>query len=91
MEFSACSSVTSCTEDSGISSTVRDEELEEIPLNNSQFSPDLYQQISRFAIDETVAAWIPKSSNTYAPSPSSSMKIVPVTDQEKSQKQGKLK
>lgn len=91
VEFSACSSVTSCTEDSGISSTVRDEELEEIPLNNSQFSPDLYQQISRFAIDETVAAWIPKSSNTYAPSPSSSMKTVPVTDQEKSQKQGKLK
>lgn len=91
VEFSACSSVTSCTEDSGISSTVRDEELEEIPLNNSQYSPDLYKQISRFAIDETVAAWIPKSSNTYAPSPSSSMKTVPVTDQEKSQKQGKLK
>lgn len=91
VEFSACSSVTSCTEDSGISSTVRDDELEEIPLNSSQFSPDLYKQMSRFAIDDSVAAWIPKSSNTYAPSPSSNVKTRPVTDQERSQKPSKLK
>ena len=91
VEFSACSSVTSCTEDSGISSIVRDEELEEIPLNNSQFSPDLYKQMSRFSMDDSVAAWIPKSSNTYAPSPNSNAKIVSVTDGRKSQKQSKLK
>lgn len=92
VEFSACSSVTSCTEDSGISSIVRDEELEEIPLNNSQFSPELYQQMSRFSMDDSVAAWIPKSSNTYAPSPNSNAKIVSVTDGRKSQKQSnKLK
>ena len=88
VEFSACSSVTSCTEDSGISSTVRDEELEEIPLN--QFSPELYkQQMSRFSLDDSVAAWIPKSSNTYAPSPNS--KVASVTDSGKSQKPSKLK
>lgn len=91
VEFSACSSVTSCTEDSGISSIVRDEELEEIPLNNSQFSPELYKQMSRFSMDDSVAAWIPKSSNTYAPSPNSNAKIVSVTDGGKSQKQSKLK
>ena len=91
VEFSACSSVTSCTEDSGISSIVRDEELEEIPLNNSQFSPELYKQMSRFSMDDSVAAWIPKSSNTYAPSPNSNARIVSVTDGGKSQKQSKLK
>ena len=91
VEFSACSSVTSCTEDSGISSIVRDEELEEIPLNNSQFSPELYKQMSRFSMDDSVAAWIPKSSNTYAPSPNSNAKVVSVTDGRKSQKQSKLK
>lgn len=91
VEFSACSSVTSCTEDSGISSIVRDEELEEIPLNNSQFSPELYKQMSRFSMDDSVAAWIPKSSNTYAPSPNSNAKVVSVTDGGKTQKQSKLK
>ena len=91
VDFSACSSVTSCTEDSGISSIVRDEELEEIPLNNSQFSPELYKQMSRFSMDDSVAAWIPKSSNTYAPSPNSNAKMVSVTDGGKSQKQSKLK
>ena len=89
VEFSACSSATSCTEDSGISSIVRDEELEEIPLNNSQFSPELYKQMSRFSMDDSVAAWIPKSSNTYAPSPNSNAKLVSVGG--KSQKQSKLK
>lgn len=88
VEFSACSSI---TEDSGISSTVRDEELEEIPLNNSQFSPELYKQMSRFAVDDSVAAWIPKSSNTYAPSPNSHSNTASVTDGGKSQKQSKLK
>lgn len=88
VEFSACSSV---TEDSGISSTVRDEELEEIPLNNSQFSPELYKQMSRFAVDDSIAAWIPKSSNTYAPSPNSNTKLASVTDGGKSEKQSKLK
>ena len=91
VEFSACSSVTSCTEDSGISSIVRDEELEEIPLNNSQFSPELYKQMSGFSMDDSVAAWIPKSSNTYAPSPNSNAKLVSVTDGGKSQKHSKLK
>ena len=89
VEFSACSSVTSCTEDSGISSTVRDDELEEIPLNSSRFSPELYKQISRLSVDESVAAWIPKSSNTYAPSPNS--KGMTDTDGGRSQKQSKLK
>lgn len=88
VEFSACSSV---TEDSGISSTVRDDELEEIPLNNSQFSPELYKQMSRFAVDDSVAAWIPKSSNTYAPSPNSNANTASVTDGGKLQKQSKLK
>lgn len=88
VEFSACSSV---TEDSGISSTVRDEELEEIPLNNSQFNPELYKQMSRFSVDDSIAAWIPKSSNTYAPSPNSNAKVASVTDGGKSEKQSKLK
>lgn len=88
VEFSACSSV---TEDSGISSTVRDEELEEIPLNNSQFSPELYKQMSRFSVDDSVAAWIPKSSNTYAPSPNSNAMVASEADGGKSQKQSKLK
>ena len=91
VEFSACSSVTSCTEDSGISSTVRDDELEEIPLNSSRFSPELYKQISRLSVDESVAAWIPKSSNTYAPSPNSNANVTTDTDGGKSQKQSKLK
>lgn len=89
VEFSACSSVTSCTEDSGISSTVRDDELEEIPLNNSRFSPELYEQMSRLSLDESVAAWIPKSSNTYAPSPNA--KTGTDVDGSSSQKQSKLK
>lgn len=91
VEFSACSSITSCTEDSGISSIVRDEELEEIPLNNSRFSPELYKQMSRFSMDDSVAAWIPKSSNTYAPSPNSNSKMLSITDGGKSLKQSKLK
>ena len=90
VEFSACSSVTSCTEDSGISSTVRDDELEEIPLNSSRFSPELYKQMSRLSVDESVAAWIPKSSNTYAPSPNAKV-MTDSTDGGKSQKQSKLK
>ena len=91
VEFSACSSITSCTEDSGISSTVRDDELEEIPLNSSRFSPELYKQISRLSVDESVAAWIPKSSNTYAPGPNSNANVTTETDGGKSQKQSKLK
>lgn len=92
VEFSASSSVTGCTEDSGISSTVRDDELEEIPLNSSRFSPELYKQISRLSVDESVAAWIPKSSNTYAPSLNSNAKVTTdETDDSKSQKQSKLK
>lgn len=89
VEFSACSSVTSCTEDSGISSTVRDDDLEEIPLNSSRFSPELYKQISRLSVDETVAAWIPQSSNTYAPSPNA--KMITETDGSKPLKHKKLK
>lgn len=89
VEFSACSSVTSCTEDSGISSTVRDDELEEIPLNNSRFSPELYKQMSGLSLDESVAAWIPQSSNTYAPSPNA--KLLTDIDGSSSQKQSKLK
>ena len=91
VEFSACSSVTGCTEDSGICSTVRDDELEEIPLNGSRFSPELYKQISRLSVDESVAAWIPKSSNTYAPCPNSNAKVMTDTDGGKSHKQTKLK
>ena len=94
-EFSACSSVTSCTEDSGISSTVRDDELEEIPLNSSQFSPELYKQMSRFCVDNMVVSWVPQSSNTYAPCPNSNMKTVSSAEgrrsDESAQKHSKLK
>ena len=92
VEFSACSSVTSCTGDSGISSTVRDDDLEEIPLNGSKFSPELYKQISKLSVDESVAAWIPQSSNTYAPSPDAkTINGTDITDGNKSLKQSKLK
>ncbi|XP_074614633.1 TBC1 domain family member 14-like [Acropora palmata] len=92
VEFSACSSVTSCTGDSGISSTVRDDDLEEIPLNGSRLSPELYKQFSKLSVDESVAAWIPQSSNTYAPSPDAkTINGTDITDGNKSLKQSKLK
>lgn len=92
VEFSACSSATSCTGDSGISSTVRDDDLEEIPLNGSRLSPELYKQFSKLSVDESVAAWIPQSSNTYAPSPDAkTINGTDITDGNKSLKQSKLK
>ena len=66
-EFSASSSVTSYTEDSGISSTLRDEELEEIPLDSTAFNPELFKKMSKMCVDDIVEDWQPQTSNTYAP------------------------
>ena len=76
-EFSASSSLTSCTEDSGISSTVRDDDLEEIPLHDrglnsdkpaTRQEADLLKQMSPLSVnDHLPSSWMPKSLNTYAP------------------------
>lgn len=76
-EFSTSSSLTSCTEDSGVSSSVRDDDLEEIPLYDKSCSPDkpatlheaqLQKQISALSVNEHLPpSWMPKSLNTYAP------------------------
>lgn len=57
----------SCAEDSGISSTVRDDEMEEIPLADGTLSPELFQEMSRLNVNDMVSSWVPKSSNTYSP------------------------
>ena len=64
-EASASSSVTSCTEDSGICSTVRDEELDEIPLGSSANSSETLKKMTDVSIDED-AGNCNKTSNTYA-------------------------
>lgn len=76
-EFSASSSLTSCTEDSGISSTVRDDDLEEIPLHDRSLNSDkpaikkeadFLKQISALSVnDHLPPSWMPKTLNTYAP------------------------
>lgn len=58
----------SCAEDSGISSTVRDDEMEEIPLADGALSPELFQEMSKLNVNDMVSSWVPKSNNTYSPS-----------------------
>ena len=76
-EFSASSSLTSCTEDSGICSSVRDDDLEEIPLHDKSSShsksisrqeAELLKQVSVLSVNEHLPpSWMPKTLNTYAP------------------------
>lgn len=94
-ECSASSSVASCAEDSGISSTVRDEEMEEIPLADGSYSPNLFQEMSRISVDDMVSSWVPKSKNTYAPNiarkTSSSVSLLDNTDSRNLPPQTKMK
>lgn len=60
----------SCAEDSGISSTVRDDEMEEIPLADGNISPELFNEMSKLNVNDMVSSWVPKSNNTYSPSAS---------------------
>jgi len=60
----------SCAEDSGISSTVRDDDMEEIPLADGNVSPELFNEMSKLNVTDMVSSWVPKSNNTYSPSAS---------------------